>query len=116
MSHETIYRSLFVQARGALRNERVARLRSLKSLKREVLIRFAHHHTTCCGGGAGRGPLSHSFTPERATPFRRWARSVAEQRRGANIATVAIANRLARIVWRVWRENRPFVVARPVAA
>ena len=64
---------------------------------------------------AGCGPLSHSFTPERATPFRRWARSVAE-RRGANIATVAIANRLVRMVWRVWRENRPFVVARPVAA
>lgn len=64
---------------------------------------------------AGRGTLSHSFTPERATPFRVWARAVAE-RRGPNIATVAIANRLARIVWRVWRDNRPFVVEGPVAA
>ena len=64
---------------------------------------------------AGRGTLSHSFTPERATPFRVWARSMAE-RRGANIATVAIANRLARMVWRVWRDNRPFVVEGPIAA
>ena len=62
---------------------------------------------------AARGTLSHSFHP--ATPFRRWARSVAE-RRGANIAIVAIANRLARMVWRVWRDNRPFVVEGPIAA
>ena len=64
---------------------------------------------------AARGTLSHSFHPDRATPFRRWARSVAE-RRGANIAIAAIANRLARMVWRVWRDERPFVVARPAAA
>ena len=37
------------------------------------------------------------------------ARDVVE-RRGSNIATAAIANRLARMVWRVWRDDRPFVV------
>ena len=38
------------------------------------------------------------------------------RRRGANIAIAAIANRLARMVWRVWRDNRPFVAERLVAA
>ena len=71
---------------------------------------YLHTLLTC-----GRGTLSHSVNPERATPFRMWARSVAE-RRGANIATVAIANRLPRMEWRVWRDDRPFVVERPVAA
>ena len=64
---------------------------------------------------AARGTLSHSAHPDRATPFRRWARSVAE-RRGANIALGAIANRLARMVYRVWRDNRPFVVDGPIGA
>ena len=31
---------------------------------------------------AARGTLSHSFHPDRATPFRRWARAVAERRGG----------------------------------
>lgn len=31
-----------------------------------------------------------------------------ELRSGHNIATVALANRLARIAWRVWRDQRPF--------
>ncbi len=59
-----------------------------------------------------RAVLSHRRPP--TTPFRTWARAVAD-RRGSNIATVAIANRLARMVWRVWRDDRPFVVDRPVA-
>ncbi len=60
-----------------------------------------------------RAVLSHSTHP--TTPFRTWARAVAD-RRGANIATAAIANRLARMVWRVWRDDRPFVAERPIAA
>ena len=64
---------------------------------------------------AARGTLSHSLHPIKPSPFRTWARTVAE-RRGSNIATAAIANRLARMVWRVWRDNRPFVVEGPVAA
>lgn len=36
-----------------------------------------------------------------------WARSL-EARRGHNIAAVALANRLARIVWSVWKQGRDF--------
>ena len=36
-----------------------------------------------------------------------WARST-ERRRGHNIAAVAVANKLARIVWAVWTQQRPF--------
>jgi len=36
-----------------------------------------------------------------------WALRTA-QARGHNIATVALANRMARIAWRVWRDQRPF--------
>ena len=64
---------------------------------------------------AARGTLAHSLHPTKPSPFRTWARTVAE-RRGSNIATAAIANRRARMVWRVWRDNRPFVVEGPVAA
>jgi hypothetical protein len=31
-----------------------------------------------------------------------------EQRRGRNVAAVAVANKLARIVWAVWVQQRPF--------
>ena len=53
---------------------------------------------------AARGTLSHSLHPTKPSPFRTWARTVAA-RRGSNIATAAIANRLARMVWRVFRKN-----------
>ncbi len=36
-----------------------------------------------------------------------WALRTAQDR-GHNIATVALANRIARIAWRVWRDQRPF--------
>ena len=49
------------------------------------------------------------------TPFRTWALEV-ERRRGHNKAAVAVANKLARIIWRVWQANRPFTAERPVAA
>jgi len=49
-------------------------------------------------------------TPRRSQPdpLRQWARDLA-RRRGHNVATVALANRLARIAWTVWREERDFV-------
>ena len=62
-----------------------------------------------------RAVLSHSGNPQKTTPFRTWARAIAA-RRGANIATAAIANRLARMVWRVWRDDRPFVAETRIAA
>lgn len=36
-----------------------------------------------------------------------WARAT-EQRRGHNVAAVAVANKLARIMWAVWRRQRAF--------
>lgn len=39
--------------------------------------------------------------------LRVWALHV-QARRGHNVAAVALANRLARVAWRVWRDERPF--------
>jgi transposase len=39
--------------------------------------------------------------------LRVWARALAG-RKGHNVAAVALANKLARVAWRVWREGRPF--------
>lgn len=39
--------------------------------------------------------------------LRAWATAVAA-RHGHNVAAVALANKLARVCWRVWREGRPF--------
>jgi transposase len=36
-----------------------------------------------------------------------WARAT-EQRRGHHVAAVAVANKLARIIWAVWQRQRPF--------
>lgn len=38
--------------------------------------------------------------------LQRWVLGV-EVRTGHNKATVALANRIARIAWRVWRDERP---------
>ena len=45
------------------------------------------------------------------TRLQQWAVAVA-QRRGHNRATIAVANKLARIIWAVWIREQPFV-ARP---
>jgi transposase len=39
--------------------------------------------------------------------LRTWARALAA-RKGHNVAAVALANKLARVCWRVWRDQRPF--------
>ena len=50
------------------------------------------------------------------TAFQIWARTT-QQRRGHNVAAVAVANKLARIVWAVWKHQRPFATDyRPLAA
>ena len=41
--------------------------------------------------------------------LRRWALQI-KARKGYNLAAVALANKLARICWRVWRDDRPFDV------
>lgn len=48
------------------------------------------------------------------TELQRWALAIAE-RRGHNRATIALANKLARIVWAVWTRETAFI-ARPAAA
>jgi IS30 family transposase len=47
VSHETIYRSLFVQARGALKKELIGHLRSKRRIRRS-------RHATYCGEGRGQ--------------------------------------------------------------
>jgi len=47
--------------------------------------------------------------------LQQWAVAVAN-RRGHNKATIALANKLARIVWAVWRYDVTFVAAPPFAA
>ena len=42
--------------------------------------------------------------------LRAWALRT-EQRRGHNVAAVAVANKLARIVWAVWRRQQPYTGA-----
>jgi transposase len=46
-------------------------------------------------------------TPHRATPFQRWAATVAA-RRGHNKAAIAVANKLARRIWVVWYRDIDF--------
>jgi IS30 family transposase len=48
VSHETIYRSLFIQARGTLRKELTQYLRSKRSIRRSP------HHTASKGHGSGQ--------------------------------------------------------------
>jgi transposase len=40
--------------------------------------------------------------------LRSWALDI-ERRKGHNVAAVALANKLARVCWRVWRDQRPFL-------
>ena len=46
-------------------------------------------------------------TPRQATRFHRWAADVA-RRRGHNKAAIAVANKLARIIWAVWSRDLDF--------
>jgi transposase len=61
-----------------------------------------------------RSVLASATQRSKSDPLRQWAQGVA-QRRGHNVATVALANRLARIAWAVWREERDFVEITQVA-
>jgi transposase len=54
-----------------------------------------------------RSFLWHAKATASPTPLQRWALCT-EQRRGHNVTAIAIANRLARIIWAVWTHQRPF--------
>ncbi len=54
-----------------------------------------------------RSVLVHAKRAAQPTAFQLWARTT-QQRRGHNVAAVAVANKLARIVWAVWTRQQPF--------
>lgn len=54
-----------------------------------------------------RSALRAGSTTDVPDDLRTWALGIA-QRRGFNVAAVALANKLARVCWRVWRDQRPF--------
>src|SRR6202790_527420 len=86
VSHETIYKSLFVQARGTLKKELIGHLRS----KRRV-VRSRH----ATAGGAGRGEIVDAVSirqrpaeiEDRAIPGH-WEGDLVEGSRGTFIATL----------------------------
>lgn len=51
---------------------------------------------------------------QKEDPLSAWALQL-EQRRGHNLATIALANKIARIAWRVWKEDRDFSLVRQAA-
>ena len=67
MSHETIYRSLFIQARGALKKELLQHLRSRRSMRRS-----RHRHPVDSGQGQITNTVSIRERPasveDRAVP------------------------------------------------
>ena len=86
VSHETIYRSLFVQARGALKKELVGHLRSKRSVRRS-------RHATIRGQGRGEivDAVSIRQRPadieDRAVPGH-WEGDLVEGSRGSYVATL----------------------------
>jgi IS30 family transposase len=86
VSHETIYRSLFVQARGALKKELIGHLRSKRRIRRS-------RHATYRGAGRGEiiGAVSIRQRPaeveDRAIPGH-WEGDLVEGSRGTFIATL----------------------------
>jgi transposase len=62
-----------------------------------------------------RTVLWYSRKRERPDRLRSWALGI-EARRGYNKATVAVANKLARILWATWRRGEPFVEQPAVVA
>lgn len=59
-----------------------------------------------------RSALRAGMMSEEPDDLRAWALDL-KTRRGYNVAAVALANKLARVVWRVWRDQRPFEPRRP---
>jgi transposase len=70
----------------------------------DVYLRYLVTH-------GARAVLLASYRRQRAgkalSPLQHWALAVAK-RRGHNKATIAVANKLARIIWAVWHRDVPF--------
>ena len=58
-----------------------------------------------------RSVVWHAKTASQPTSLQQWAVQT-EQRRGRTVAAVAVANKLARIVWAVWAQHPPFATDR----
>jgi transposase len=56
-----------------------------------------------------RAVLRAAHLAKSLTRLHRWALDL-QQRRGHNVAAIAMANKLARIAWAVWRQERRFKV------
>lgn len=54
-----------------------------------------------------RSALRAGSIAEVPDDLRTWALAI-QRRRGFNVAAVALANKLTRVCWRVWRDQRPF--------
>lgn len=59
-----------------------------------------------------RSALRAGTVAKQPDDLRSWARAVAD-RRTHNVAAVALANKLARVCWRVWHDQRPFIRRAP---
>jgi transposase len=66
---------------------------------------------TKCGNSYARATLVQAawciFRGRGADPLRTWVRSI-ERRRGKRIAVVALARRLAGVLWAMWRDGLPY--------
>jgi IS30 family transposase len=114
VSHETIYRSLFVQARGALKRELIGHLRSKRRIRRS-------RHAT--DRGAGRGEIVDAVSirqrpaevEDRAVPGH-WEGDLMEGSRGTFIATLVERRSRFVILVKVADKRTEIVVAALIKA
>jgi IS30 family transposase len=114
VSHETIYRSLFVQARGALKKELIGHLRSKRRIRRS-------RHATYTGQGRGQiiDAISIRQRPadveDRAIPGH-WEGDLVEGSRGTYIATLVERQSRFVIIVKVADKRSDVVVAALIKA
>ena len=114
VSHETIYRSLFVQARGALKKELIGHLRSKRRIRRS-------RHATYFGEGRGQiiDAVSIRQRPaeveDRAIPGH-WEGDLVEGSRGTYIATLVERQSRFVIIVKVADKRSNVVVAALIKA
>jgi len=114
VSHETIYRSLFVQARGALKKELIGHLRSKRRIRRSRNATYK---------GAGRGRIVDAVSirqrpaevEDRAVPGH-WEGDLVEGSRGTYIATLVERQSRFVIIVKVNDKRTEVVVAALIKA
>jgi IS30 family transposase len=114
VSHETIYRSLFVQARGVLKKELIGHLRTKRRIRRS-------RHATA--QGAGRGEIVDAISirerpaaiEDRAVPGH-WEGDLVEGARGTFVATLVERRSRFVILVKVANKRTETVVAALIKA